>query len=120
MDWDVSVYIQGRERISVPLPTSDFEGWGDSNKPKLTLSLSLQATCLLQLSSLDSVVLCHPYPSFHCRRGQCWCPCGLALVQLPTPARPGMREEGQSGKEMGWGGSNIILPKQIIGSSSFL
>lgn len=25
-----------------------------------------------------------------------------------------MREEGQSGKGMGWGGPNIILPKQII------
>ncbi|XP_049498252.1 LOW QUALITY PROTEIN: paired box protein Pax-4 [Panthera uncia] len=73
-----------------------------------------------QLSSLDSVVLCHSYPSFHCLRGQCWCPCSLALIQLPTPARPGMKEEGQSGKELGWRGSNIILPKQITGSSSFL
>lgn len=60
--------------MSVPLPTSDFEGWEDSNKPKLTLSSSPQATCLLQLSSLDSVLLCHPCPSFHCLHCQSWCP----------------------------------------------
>lgn len=84
------------------------------------LSLSLQATCPPQPSSLDSVLLCHLCPSFHCPRRQAWCPLGLALAWLPTTDRPGMREGGLSGKEMGRGGSNTGLPKQVIAPSSSL
>ncbi|XP_045877259.1 paired box protein Pax-4 isoform X2 [Meles meles] len=38
------------------------------------LSSPAGATCLLQLSSLDSVLLYHPCPSFHCPQCQSWCP----------------------------------------------
>ncbi|XP_022282985.2 LOW QUALITY PROTEIN: paired box protein Pax-4 [Canis lupus familiaris] len=54
-----------------------------------------------QPRSLDSVLLCHPCPSFHCLHYQSWCPLDLALAQPPTPAKPGTREEGQAGKEIG-------------------
>ena len=118
------MHIQCREPMSAPLPISDFEGWGGSNKPKLNLSSSLQATCPPQPSSLDSLLLCHPCPSFLCPHRQSWYPSGLALAWLPT-LRPGMREVVQSGKEMGWGGSDtacpsraLLLPPSCVSSSS--
>ena len=98
-DWDLSVYIQGKEPTSASLPISDLGGWGANKKPKLKLSSSLQATCPPQLSSLDSILLCHPCPSFRCPHRQSWCPSGLALAWLPS-VRFGMREEAQCGREM--------------------
>lgn len=111
------MYIQCRELRSAPLPISDFERWGGSSEPKLTLSSSLQATCPPQPSSLDSLLLCHPCRSFLCPHRQSWYPSGLALAWLPT-SRPGMREAVQSGKEMGWEGSDTACPSTA--PSSFL
>lgn len=108
----MSIYIYGRGLKSAPLSIRDFEGWRCSNK--LTFSSSLQATCPLQPSCLDSALPCHPCPSCHCPRRRSWCPSGLALAWLPTTARPGMREEAQSGKEMGQEGSDTVLFEQII------
>lgn len=94
------------------------DGW--QHKPKLTLSLSLQATCPLQLSPLASALSCHPCLSFHCPHRHSWCPSGLALVWLSTTARPATREEGQSGKEMGCRGSDASQLKHTIAPSSCL
>lgn len=74
---------------------------------------SLQAACPPQLSSLDSVLPCHPCPSFPCLHRQSWCPSGLALAWLPT-AGPGMREKVRSGKEMGWGASDTACPSRAV------
>lgn len=102
------------ENQCLPFPISG------SNKPMLTLSLSLQATCPRQLRPLDSVPLCHPCPPFHCPHRQSCCPSRLSLAWLPTTARPVMKEGVQDGKKMGWGVSNAGLPKHIIAPSSFL
>ncbi|TKC36809.1 hypothetical protein EI555_015776 [Monodon monoceros] len=87
-------------------------------------SLLQGATCPPQPSSLDSLLLCHPCRSFLCPHRQSWYPSGLALVWLPT-SRPGMREAVQSGKEMGWEGSDTacpsrasLLPPSCVSSSS--
>ena len=112
-DWDLSVYIQGKEPTSASLPISNLEGWGANNKPNLNLPSSLQATCPLQLSSLDSALLCHPCPSFLCPHRQSWCPSGLALAWLPT-VRSGMRKQAQCGKEMWWGGYDPTCPSRAL------
>lgn len=119
----MSVSLQGKEPTSVPLLISDWGGVGGagSNNPKLTLSLSLQATCPPQLSPLHSVLSGHLCLSFHCPcRRQSSCPSGLALVWLPSTARPAMGEEGQNAKEMRCRGSNAGLLKHTIAPSSFL